>query len=545
MNTGCLASAVVHGGVTYGPGCYSKQYGDSVCAQDANNVKCTTPPSDEGLVCPGTTPLPPDMAVGSICTTDGSHTISYERDERFAPSNLTADFLAGKSWSSYDCVTGAESGCTGLKWRGLTGMYLARNVGASLTADLSQPSSSSLLFEAWNSGTLTVHGANSSEALIYNPINVAPSPASLTFSSAKITLLGAQNQGTGPLTVSTTSNVVVTGVVNSAASTVAFTNSQNIFISDTTSAGIVSFTGVQASIYNVSSSGTVNVNGGSYIWIGGDNSGSIVVEGSAAATIKLGTHSGTAHIKSGSLTGVVEICDGGSLTVDAGVTGSITFMSGTCTITNSASGFTVNTYTMDSNSASQVMTLSGVDSTIFDDVVVKKQLECAIQLEIGVAECFNVKITSVSSAARRSGTGITYQVSGQASEIASFSALMVNLGTDTTMLASLRTITGVSSMTVAVSATSTVATCVGNCLIVANSPSEDDDDDDDSTLVIILCVVGGALLVAGASAAAVVVMKSKNESQDPSTVAPVTAYEQNPVRVGVGASASKLDVAPN
>jgi hypothetical protein len=288
--------------------------------------------------------------------------------------------------------------------------------------------------------------------------------------AAKITLLGAQNQGTGPLTVSTTSNVVVTGVVNSAASTVAFNNSQNIFISDTTSAGIVSFTGVQASIYNVSSSGTINVNGGSYIWIGGDNSGSIVVEGNATATIKLGTHSGTAHIMSpGSVTGVVEICDGGSLTVDAGVTGSITIMSGTCTITNSASGFTVNNYTMESSSTSQVMTLSGVDSTIFDDPVLKKQVECVIQLEIGVAECFNVKITEVSSVARRSGSGITYQVSGQASEIASVPALMATLGTDTTMLASLRTITGVSSMTVAVGATSTVATCVGTCSGVATA----------------------------------------------------------------------------
>jgi hypothetical protein len=188
MNTGCLASAVVHAGVTYGPGCYSMQHGASVCALDANNVKCTTPPSDNTVVCPGITPLPPDMAVGSTCRTEGSHTLSYDRQDKcFAPSNLTADFLAGKSWSSYDCVIGAESGCTGLKWRGLDGMYLARNVGGSLTADLSMASCSSLLFEAWNSGTLTVTGVDSSEALIYNPINVAPSPASLTFSSGEPT----------------------------------------------------------------------------------------------------------------------------------------------------------------------------------------------------------------------------------------------------------------------------------------------------------------------------------------------------------------------
>merc|ERR1712166_47482 len=183
----------------FSTGCVRRGPGVSVCADDSNG-------NDWTAVCPGTTPLPPDMSVGTMCATNGQHTLDHDEDRKcIAPSDLTADFLAGKSWSTYACLTGAAgSGCTGMKYWKATGSYQARNVGATLTSDLSWTGPcSELLFNPWNSGTLSVIGAASSHAVIYNPVNVAPSPASLTFSSAKITLLGAQNEGTGPLTVST------------------------------------------------------------------------------------------------------------------------------------------------------------------------------------------------------------------------------------------------------------------------------------------------------------------------------------------------------
>ena len=518
----CSSEVYYTGTGSYGPGCLQVSWGASVCAIDPNTDEACTDADDDTIVCPGITLLPPGWEANKTkCSTDGEHTIRNwdESDKCYPPSEVWADFEAGKMYNTYACYTGSSE-CNGFPWAKQDSFYRARNVGGELTIDLDESygACSAVVYEAWNSGTLAAEGHSGSEAFFINPVNkaLADDGNSLSFESGKITLLGASNLGTGPISFKTADDVIVAGVDNAADAVVEFFNSSSVVVIDTVSAGTVAFTNVVASIYKTISSGEVIVNGGSYNWIGGSNSGDITVDGNPTVNVFLDSHSGNTHLISGTVHAIVEVM-GGTLTVEDDVEGSLTVLSGSGVYNIAAgSSFSIESYDLKGTSTTQGITLTGVSTDALDYEEVRKEIECAIQREINATYCANVKITAITASStrrmRRLTTGLTftYQVSYTDSEKSKVVSNMQGLSSSTSLLDSLQEITGESSLTMSASSTSEVDTCVGECFDTDDDSggSSSSDSDDTTMIIIIICVILG---IAVAGVGAFFILKSRDK----------------------------------
>jgi len=177
----------------------------------------------------------------------------------------------------------------------------------------------SLLFKPTNAGSITTQacgdGADQTmcppgtdltaadlHLVVIEPTNLDTGDNKIAFSNGKVTVAGGTNDGMIEFT--TTGAVKVEGIVNSG--TVSFENSQDIFIAGLPNSGNITFKNTKTTFVDVvnEENGMVEIDGGDYAVYGLVNHGNV-------------------HIKSGSVHGEVK-CNYGTITVDAGVTGSVT-----------------------------------------------------------------------------------------------------------------------------------------------------------------------------------------------------------------------------
>merc|ERR1712166_248969 len=433
--------------------------------------------------CPSLSDDDIDWAVGTAtteCSTGPSYTLDWWKEtddgvsQCFAPSKLDESFTQGlepslpsstTTFSPYVPTSSQfpyftkDGGFKAIVSAGTININLDKESGSSTTYG----ACSAWLYAPLNSGDLKAQGNAATEVVVFQANNVAPAGKSLAFESGNVVLLEAVSTGAGPIAFTTSNKVNVSGVTCGSACSVTWANSQDIFIADTVAEGTISLTGVTASIYNTSitsTSGAVNVNGGTYFWVGGSNAGTFTVTGNPTATVTLDANTGTFAADSGTFTMKVGL-NTGSITASAGVTGTLTVLENTGTITVPA-GVTLVTYTYASTKLVQTITATGVSVSDLADTAVRKSLECAIQEAIGVSECMNVAVTGV-AAARRADATITYSVTYQESELATISANMASVNSNPSgtigaaILSSLQSITGVSSITITATATNTQA----------------------------------------------------------------------------------------
>merc|ERR1712166_399207 len=324
--------------------------------------------------CPSLSDDDIDWAVGTAtteCSTGPSYTLDWWKEtddgvsQCFAPSKLYESFTQGLEPSLPSSTTtfspyvptssqfpymSKDGGFKAIVSAGTININLDKESGSSTTYG----ACSAWLYAPLNSGDLKAQGNAATEVVVFQANNVAPAGKSLAFESGNVVLLEAVSTGAGPIAFTTSNKVNVSGVTCGSACSVTFTNSQDIFIADTVAEGTISLTGVTASIYNTSitsTSGAVNVNGGTYFWVGGSNAGTFTVTGNPTATVALDANTGTFTMKVGLNTGTI--------TASAGVTGTLTVLENTGTITVPA-GVTLVTYTYASTKLVQTITAAGL-----------------------------------------------------------------------------------------------------------------------------------------------------------------------------------------
>merc|ERR1712166_244064 len=296
-----------------------------------------------------------DWTVGTAtteCSTGPSYTLDWWKETEdgvsqcFAPSKLYESFTQGlepslpSSTTTFSPYVPTSSqfpyftksgGFKAIVSAGTININLDKESGSGTTYG----SCSAWLYAPLNTGDLKAQGNAATEVVVFQANNTAPAGKALAFESGNVVLLEAVSTGAGPIAFTTSDKVNVGGVTCGSACSVTFANSQDVFIADTVAEGTISLTGVTASIYNTSitsTSGAVNVNGGTYFWVGGSNAGTFTVTGNPTATVTLDANTGTFTADSGTFTMKVGL-NTGSITASAGVTGTLTVLENTGTIT--------------------------------------------------------------------------------------------------------------------------------------------------------------------------------------------------------------------
>lgn len=414
------------------------------------------------------------------CSTGPEHTLDWWKEPKdgvsqcYPPSKLYEAFEQGTMpVVSSDSVFGAD-GAVAAAWIedfpyfSKEGVFKAVVYDGTIKVQLDRQSDweetgtacSNYLMQPTSNGDLVVTGSAASEIVIFGATNTAPAGKSLSLQSGAVVLLEAVSTGVGPIAFTTSQKVVVSGVTCGSACTVSFTNSQDILIADTMTEGSVSLIGVTASIYNTSvtsSAGSVTVNGGTYLWVGGTNAGTFSVTGNPAATLTIDSNTGSFTADSGTFTMKVGL-NTGTITASEGVTGTLTVLENTGII-SVPPGVTLVTYTFAKTKLVQIITATGLEVSDLEDTARLKALECAIQKAIGAFDCMNVDVTGVATARRTAA--ITYEVTYEEGEKDSILAKMNSIATDPSgtvgaaILASLVSITGKTSITITASSATT------------------------------------------------------------------------------------------
>jgi hypothetical protein len=235
------------------------------------------------------------------------------------------------------------------------------------------------VLEPKNKGQIKVNGGANTTMLIYKPMNYADADT-ITVTGAKALVLGGTSEG--PIVIDTPKKIEVYGIANSG--TINCSGSQDIVIANVTNTAnaTITVTDVTASLLNVVNDGVVLVKGpvaqgGKYHAFDIVNKGVVTIE---AGTIDIHT-----------------ICpSSGTINVDSGVSGNITYEAGCKGTVNAPSTVTVQEVVKAGMvvTGSLGMSVPDADAFIVDSVALNAVAE-------GIAETIGVQPAWVSATATK------------------------------------------------------------------------------------------------------------------------------------------------
>lgn len=244
------------------------------------------------------------------CSTGPQYALEFEKCTD--GTALLAEIEAGKTWAEIEAAnkTLYSESLPAIINSG-TRAKVVNHANAVMLAELTIPSSVcfAALYEATNEGKVKVTGGAKTDIYMVNPTNLAGTGSGIEVSGGSFKVLGGTSAG--PINIATTGKIAVVGVENSG--TVAASLSQDVLIANVVNkaSGVVTVTGVEATLNDVTNAGKVKVMAGAGKYNAFDitNTGEITI---AAGAIEIHT-----------------ICpSSGTITASAGVTGKITYESG-------------------------------------------------------------------------------------------------------------------------------------------------------------------------------------------------------------------------
>lgn len=430
------------------------------------------------------------MQVGQPCSTGPSYTL--DANSCIKDTTFDADIDAGTTGSAayaanLNYYSGMNAGADKTNFP-----YMVKAATATAGPNLVVDSSNCFLgfLRPKNEGTLFMGpDATYGHTLITEPINYATADKIL-FSSGKASILGGTNAG--DIEFATDKQVRLWGLVNSG--DVKFTLSQDIVIGDVTNSGSIVMTGTKQALVSVTNeaAGTVVGNGaGAYYAYNIVNKGAITINaGTVDAMIK---------------------CNSGTITIGAGVTGTVTIgnecTGGTITAGGATVVMAVATY------ASFTTSLDGITAADFTTDVqnsFKEVVATAAGSVCGADGASSCAPSDVSLTVARRSVKVSYSI--QTYSDAGASAAVTTLST---YMASNQFVTDLNSKSIAASGASVLSSMTGSTPVAATGGTTSSDSGMGVGVLIVIIVV--ALVVVGAIVGLVlyfVVFKSSESSAD-------------------------------
>ena len=134
-----------------------------------------------------------------------------------------------------------------------------------------------LIWEPMNNGSMKVNGCANTSVAVIDPKNSPPNGKSLSFNGGEAIIVGGENTGKGPIAFENVRKVTLVDLRNTGI--VSFDSCPDVFIASVdntaSTSRIIFVNNASASLLNVSNGGSVSVDGGSFVWHMGTNTGAI------------------------------------------------------------------------------------------------------------------------------------------------------------------------------------------------------------------------------------------------------------------------------
>merc|ERR1712166_249074 len=451
------------------------------------------------------------MQVGQSCATGPSHIL--EAKSCIKDTTFDADIDAGTTGSAaYAANTSYYNSNSGMNGMASMTTYPYVVKAATVTASPNLAVDSSICFLPFlrpkNEGTLFISpDATYGHVLITEPTNYATADKIL-FSSGKASILGGTNAG--DIEFSTNKQVRLWGIVNSGS--VKFSLSQNIVIGDVTNSGSIVMTGTKQAIVSVTNEAT----------------GTVVGNGAGGYYVYNVVNKGTITINEGTVDAMIK-CNSGTITIGAGVTGTVTIGNECTGGTITAGGATV--VNAVATYASFTISLDGITAAGFTTDVqnsFKEVVATAAGSVCGAKGASSCAPSDVSPTVGRRGVTVSYSIQTYSDTGASAAVSTLN-----TYMASNQFVTDLNSKSIAASGASVVSSMTGSTPAAPTGGTTSDDSGMGVGVLIVIIVV--ALLVVGAIVGLVlyfVVFKSSDSSAD-------NKKDEQQVQTTVGVSMGK------